>query len=291
MAKELTPEAAAAEQEKKRLQEEKKNLKKEQKEQKKEAKRRAKELSKQEDELAEEEEGNGLVTFAATILIVLLWLAVICVIVKLDIGGFGSSVLSPILKDVPVVNKILPGNSLTETTDPDSYGGYSSLEEAVAYIKQLELELENAQTASAQKDTDIDALKAEVLRLQEFEKKQQEFERIQTEFYQEVVYSDKGPGAEEYQKWYESMNPTTAEYLYKQVITQLQESQEIQDYAQTYSSMKPKQAAAIFEKMTNNLDLVAKILGAMSTDDRGAILGAMDSDVAARITKIMDPDS
>lgn len=290
MAKELSPEAAAAEAEKKKLKEEKIQLKKEQKEQKRDAKRRAKEISKQEEELSEDEDGNGLVTFFATILIVILWLAVICVIVKLDIGGFGSSVLTPILKDVPVVNRILPGNTQTETTDPESFGGYSNLQDAVDYIKQLELELERVQNASAQKDVDMENLKAEVLRLQEFEKRQTEFQRIETEFYNEVVYSDKGPGAEEYRKWYEEMNPTTAEFLYKQVIMQLQESQEIQDYAQAYSEMKPKQAAAIFEKMTDNLELAAKILNTMSADDRGAILGVMDADVAARLTKIMDPD-
>lgn len=290
MAKELTPEAAAAEAEKKKLKEEKIQLKKEQKEQKRDAKRRAKEISRQEDKLSEDEEGNGLVTFFATILIVALWLAVICVIVKLDIGGFGSSVLTPILKDVPVVNRILPGNVQTETTDPESFGGYSNLQEAVDYIKQLELELERVQTASAQKDVDLESLKAEVLRLREFENRQVEFERIENEFYEDVVYSDKGPGAEEYRKWYEEMNPTTAEYLYKQVIIQLQESQEIQDYAKAYSEMKPKQAAGIFEQMTDNLELVARILNTMSADDRGAILGVMDAEVAAKLTKIMNPD-
>ena len=291
MAKELTPEAAAAEAEKKKLKEEKKQLKKEEKDRKKETKKRAKEISRQEDELAEDEGGNGLVTFFATVLIVALWLAVVCVVVKLDIGGFGSSVLAPILKDVPVVNKILPSSVQTETSDPESLGGYSNLQEAVDYIKQLELELEQAQNASAQKDIDLENLKAEVVRLQEFEKRQTEFERIQNEFYKEVVYAENGPGAEEYRKWYEEMDPTTAEYLYKQVIMQLQESQEIQDYAQTYSDMKPKQAAGIFEKMTNNLDLAAKILNAMSPDDRGAIMGVMDAEVAAKLTKIMDPDS
>lgn len=291
MAKEMTPEAAAAEAEKKRLKEEKKQLKKEQKEQKRDTRRRAKELSKQEEELAEDEEGNGVVTFFATILIVFLWLAVVCVIVKLDIGGFGSSVLTPILKDVPVVNRILPGNTQTETSDPESFGGYSSLQEAVEYIKQLELELEQVQNASAQKDVDLDRLKAEVLRLQEFEARQTEFQRIETEFYEQVVYADNGPGAEEYRKWYEEMNPSTADYLYKQVIAQLQASQEIQDFALAYSEMKPKQAAAIFEEMTDNLNLAAKILDAMSAEDRGAILGVMDAEVAARLTKIMDPDS
>lgn len=279
-----------AEEEKKKIQNEKKQLKKDQREQKKEAKRRAKEIAQQEEALGEEE-GNGLATFGATILIVFLWLAVICVIVKLDIGGFGSSVLTPILKDVPVVNKILPGMSLTETTDPESYGGYSSLQDAVDYIKQLELELERVQTASNAKDEKIENLEAENDRLAQFEAKQVEFQRIQKEFYDEVVYSDKGPGVEEYRKWYEEMDPSTAEYLYKQVVVQMEESQEIQDYAQTYADMKPKAAAAMFETMTDDLNLVAKILGAMSVESRADILDAMDSTIAGKLTKIMDPDS
>ena len=117
-----------------------------------------------------------------------------------------------------------------------------------------------------------------------------EFQRIKEEFYNEVIYADQGPGAEEYKKYYESIDPATAETLYKQVVTQLQADQEVQDYASAYASMKPKEAAAIFEAMTDDLDLAAKILGAMSDDDRGKILGAMDSTVAARITKIMNPN-
>lgn len=291
MAREKSPEELAAENEKKKLQDEKKQLKQQQKEQRKEAKRRAKEIAKQEDELDEGEESNGLMTFGATILIVLLWLAVICAVIKLDIGGFGSGVLAPILKDVPVINRILPGVSLTETTNPDSYGGYTNLKDAVDQIKNLELELERAQNDAAAKQEELDSLKAEVVRLKEFEDKQVEFQRIRTQFYEEVVYSDKGPGAEEFQKYYESMDPTTAEYIYKQVVTRLEESKEVLDYAAAYSSMKPKQAAGIFEKMTDNLDLAARILKTMSAEDRGNILGAMDADVAAKITKIMDPQS
>ena len=270
MAREKTPEENAADNERKQLVEEKKNLKKEQQAQRKEAKRRAREIAKQEDELEDGNEGNSLLTFGATILIVALWLAVICVIIKLDIGGFGSSVVTPILKDVPVLNRILPGNSVTETTNSGAYGGYTSLQDAVDQIKSLELQLEQIQNASSAKDEELDQLKAEVLRLKEFENQQVEFQRIQKEFYDEVVYSDKGPGAEEYKKYYESMDPATAD---------------------AYSAMKPKQAAAIFEQMTNNLDLAARILKVMSADDRGAILGAMNSEVAAKITKIMDPES
>lgn len=275
--------------EKKRLAEEKKQFKKEQKEQRKEAKRRAKEIANAEDEL--DGEGNGFVTFIATLVIVALWLAVVAAVIKLDVGGFGSSVMAPILKDVPVLNAILPESSVTQTTDSDAYGGYTSLEEAVNQITSLELQLEQAQTSAAAKDEEISTLKAEVTRLKEFEDQQVEFQRIRQEFYEEVVYAENGPGAEEYRKYYEEMDPASAETLYKQVVTQLEESEEIQDYASAYSQMKPKQAAAIFEAMTDDLQLAAKILNAMSAEDRGNILGAMDSEVAAKLTKIMDPES
>lgn len=290
MAKEVSQGVVSADEEKKRIQDEKKQLKKQQKDQKKEAKRRAKEIAKQEEDLGLDE-GNGLVTFGATVLIVALWIAVVCVIVKLDIGGFGSSVLAPILKDVPVLNMILPDSGQTETTDPGSYGGYTSLEDAVAYIRQLELELEQVRTASNGKDADMEKLIAENQRLSEFEQRAVEFQRIQQEFYEEVVYAENGPGAEEYRKWYEEMDPATAEALYKQVVVQLEESQEVQDFAAAYASMEPKRAAGIFNNMTDNLDLVAKILNSMSVEARGDILAAMDTDVAARLTKIMDPDS
>lgn len=290
MAKEISQGVVSPEDEKKRIQGEKKQLKKQQKDQKKEAKRRAKEIAKQEEDLGLDE-GNGLVTFGATVLIVALWIAVVCVIVKLDIGGFGSSVLAPILKDVPVLNMILPDSGQTETTDPGSYGGYSSLQDAVDYIRQLELELEQVRTASNAKDADLEKLRAEVERLSAFEQRQVEFQRIMQEFYEEVIYAENGPGAEEYRKWYEEMDPATAEALYKQVVVQMEESKEVQEFASTYSAMEPKRAAAIFNEMTDNLELVAKILNAMKTDARGDILGAMDTEVAARLTKIMDPDS
>ncbi len=290
MAREVSQEVVSADEQKKKIQDEKKQLKKEQKDQRKEAKRRAKEIAKEEEDLGLDE-GNGLVTFGATLLIVILWIAVVCVIVKLDVGGFGSSVLTPILKDVPVLNMILPDSGQTETTDPDSYGGYTSLQDAVAYIRQLELELEQVRTASNAKDSDLEKLVAENERLRTFEQKMVEFQRIQQDFYEEVVYAENGPGAEEFRKWYEEMNPATAEALYKQVVLQTEESKEVQEYAAAYSAMKPKEAAKIFNDMTDNLELVAKILNAMSADTRGSILAAMDTEAAARLTKIMDPDS
>ena len=291
MAKQEEPRQEAVKAEKNQIKNEKKQLKNEQKEQKKEARRRAKEIAKREDELADDDEGGGFGTLIATIMIVMVWLAVIVVIIKLDVGGFGSKVLTPILQDVPVLNRILPGNHVLETNDPESYGGYTSLVDAVDYIKQLELELERAQTSISEKDDEIAELKANVIRLQEFEQKQLEFQRIKNEFMEEVVYAENGPGPEEYRKYYEAMDPSTAELMYRQVITQQAETQEIQNWAAAYSQMKPKQAASIFEKMTDDLEVVARILRIMDVESKGAILGVMDPEVAARLTKILEPES
>lgn len=291
MAKQEDPRQEAVKAEKNQIKSEKKQLKNEQKEQKKEARRRAREIAKREDELADDDEGGGFGILIATIMIVMVWLAVIVVIIKLDVGGFGSKVLTPILQDVPVLNRILPGNHVLETNDPESYGGYTSLVDAVDYIKQLELELERAQTSISEKDDEIEELKANVVRLQEFEQKQLEFQRIKNEFMEEVVYAENGPGPEEYRKYYEAMDPSTAELIYRQVITQQAETQEIQNWASAYSQMKPKQAASIFEKMTDDLEVVARILRIMDVESRGSILGVMDPDVAARLTKMLEPES
>ena len=280
--------------EKKRLKEEKKKLKQEQKSQKKEAKQRAKEIEAQEDQIYEDEgtSGSGASVFFITLFIVLIWIAILALVIKLDIGGVGTNIFSPMLKDVPVLNKILPAvqESAYDTDTGESYGCYQSLDEAVTQIRRLEQQLDQEQQSRQSDKEQIEALQAEVERLKTFEDNQVEFQRIKEEFYNEVIYADQGPGAEEYKKYYESIDPATAETLYKQVVTQLQADQEVQDYASAYASMKPKEAAAIFEAMTDDLDLAAKILGAMSDDDRGKILGAMDSTVAARITKIMNPN-
>lgn len=287
MEKDLNSLAAAAEEEKAKLKEEKKQFKQEQKAQKKEARRRAAEIAKQEEALGEDG-GNGLVTVLATMVIIVLWVAIVCVVIKMDVGGFGSSVMRPILKNVPVLNRILPSSSPSEdTSEPEGYGGYASLEEAVDYIRQLEQELEREQTASNAKSSEIEALKAEVLRLQEFEQRQVEFQRIKTEFYEEVAKID----PEGLIKYYESMDSATMEYILKQVLTQQQADKEVEDYIKTYSSMKPKQAAKVFEQMDDRLELVAQILEGMSVDARAEIMNVIDPEIGAKLTKIMNPGS
>jgi len=53
--------------------------------------------------------------------------------------------------------------------------------------------------------------------------------------------------------------------------------------------MKAKDAAAIFDTMTDDFDLVCEILSAMDASTRADILAAMSEENAAIITKMMEP--
>ena len=265
----------------------KKARKKAEKARKKEEKKQRKEEKKQQgEEAAEEEDGGGskIAVVLATIVFIAIWLAILGLIIKMDIGGFGSTVLQPILKDVPVVNKILPESA--EGPVVDAQYPYTTLNEAIERIKELEVELSNAQTQTEGNSDYVAQLEAEVARLREFESEQSAFEEEKTKFYKEVVFNENAPDISEYKAYYEGIDPANAEVLYKQVVQQQQASEE---YAKTYSEMKPNQAAAIMEAMQDNLKLVVKILQNMETDARSKILAAMDAEVAARITKMMEP--
>jgi flagellar motility protein MotE (MotC chaperone) len=207
----------------------------------------------------------------------------------MDVGGFGSNVLKPILQDIPVVNLILPSDNNTETTSDKSYGGYSSIRDAVDELEKVQQQLEQAQDTNASYSEQIETLKAEVKRLQTFEDNQVEFQKIKEQFYEEVVYAENGPGAEEYREYYEEMDPTTAEALYKQVIQEEATNVKMKDYVSTYGNMDASAAADILSAMTDDLDLAADILSSLTSAQRAAIMAEMDPSIAARLSKIMKP--
>ena len=275
----------------KQLKESQKAFKQEQKNQKKEAKKRAKELENQERELDEQIDGTNASVVVVTIFIIVIWLGILCLLVKMDVGGFGSNVLTPILKDVPVINKILPSESGVETTKDKAYGGYNSIKDAVEEINSLEKQMEQLRNTNTTYSEQIEALKAEVERLQTFEDNQVEFQRIKEQFYEEVVYAENGPSEEAYRKYYEEMDPTTAEALYKQVVQEEAVSNKMKDYVATYSNMDASAAADILSAMTDNLNLAAEILESLSASSRASIMAEMDPSIAARLTKIMNPNS
>ena len=235
--------------------------------------------------------GSGIAVVLAGIIILIVWLGIIALLIHMDVGGIGTMV-SPYLKNIPVVKNILPASASGDatSTENDPYA-FSSMQEAVARVKELEKQVakQKKQLAAAENDSaDLAQLKKQLKKYQDNEKK---FEKEKADFYEQVVYADNAPDISNYKTYYEEIEPETAEKLYKQVISDLQTDSKLSDYAAAYSAMKPKEAAAIFDTMTNNLKLVGKILWTMKKDDRGAILGKMDPDTAAAVTKLMEPTS
>ena len=234
----------------------------------------------------EKKEGNKVLTILIALLIAVIWFAVFGILIKLDVGGFGSGVLRPILKDVPLINMILPDVSDEQLAEENDYA-YNSLPVAVAKIKELELQIADMNQGTAEEGKSIEELQAEIDRLKVFEENQKAFEERQKEFDKEVVFAEAAPDIEEYKKYYEEINPVNAELIYRQVIEQLQYSDAILEKANIYKNMDPEAAAAIMETMTADVESVAQMLLAMRPKESAAILAEMDEVVAAKITKKM----
>lgn len=237
-----------------------KKQEKERKKKKKRKKKLEKKAAKQEQEMVEEQEtvGGKLIVAFATIVIIAIWLGILALLIRLDVGGFGSTVLYPILKDVPYVNQILP--EIKAEVDENADYPYKTLDEAIARVKELEGELDAALKTDKDSSSRIEDLQAQVRKLKKYRENEAAFEALRQEFYEEVVFGDNAPDIAEYRKFYEEINPDNAEVLYKEVVEQQEYDSKVDDYVKTYSSIKAKDAATIFDSMTDNLSLVKRIL-------------------------------
>jgi flagellar motility protein MotE (MotC chaperone) len=295
------PKAARA-----KLKADKKEYRKKLKEQRKEQKAQEREFDERTAEINGDNAG-GLATIVITFLIILIWLAIMVLLVKLDVGGFGSDVLAPILKDVPYVNWILPEGSYekksAQTTNADvtvenadgevTSGSLQTLEDALAYIKRLEQALQSEMEQNSSLQAENEKLKAEVARLEPFEKQQKDFYEEKAKFYEEIVYGENAPDTEAYQAYYEMIDPDNAAEIYKNLVQGGIDDAAIKAFATTYSGMKAKKAAAIFDEMVNEnqIQLVARILAQMSVENRGDILAAMTEANAAKLTQLLEPNA
>lgn len=243
-------------------------------------------LDRKDGEEAEEKSG-GIVGFLLALLIILIWIVIFALLIKMDVGGIGT-MLRPALKNVPVINKILPEASDAEIIEENG-NKYKTLAEAIERIKELEKEVEQYKASGSNNDEQIAQLQAEISRLKVYEENQEYFEQLKKEFDEQVVFNENAPDIEEYKKWYEQINPDNAASLYEQVVERIQFSKKIQDWATTYASMEPKAAAAIMEEMTGDAYVVTRILLCMTPKQRAAVMAEMDPVYAAKLTAIMFP--
>jgi len=242
-------------------------------------------MAKKKEDGEERESKLGILIITFVILIV--WVAIMCVLIKLDVGGFGSSVLRPVLGDVPVINKILPEtaeNSLNE------YGyKYSTLSDALERIRELESENTELREESQSSQATMTEQLAEIARLKVFEENQTTYETLKKNFDEEVVFNEKAPDINEYKTWYEQVSPENAAKIYEEVLARTQYSEKVQAEANRLSSMDAAAAADILEAMTGDMDIAATVLMCMKEKQCAAILAEMDPVYAGKLFKIMYP--
>lgn len=236
--------------------------------------------------------GSKLLSVFFVFLIILIWLVIIIALIKFDVGGFGSSVLRPIFKDVPILNLILPEPSeeelLKEAEEEGEENQIATLSQAKEMIAMLEEENEKLSGNNKNLKEQIADLEKQIERLQVFEDAQNEFQLLKEEFYNEIVYGENAPDADTYIEWYESIDAAHAESIYRQLLLNESADAELKDLAKTYENMKPADAAEVLEKI-GNLDTVAEILEAMKAESRAKIMNEMDPDFAANVTKKLMP--
>ncbi len=228
--------------------------------------------------------GNKVVTALIVIIIILIWLAVFGFLIKLDVGGIGSNVLYPVLKDVPVVNNILPEASEEQQASEGNYR-YNTLKSANARIEELERRLESETGVSSSNSDYIEDLNAEVQRLRRYKDDYDAFNKRVAEFDEKVVFTDNAPSISEYRQYYEQIAPENAEKIYRQVVEQERYTEMAETLASVYSGMDAASAAQKLTVLSEDLDLVCDILLSMKESNAAAILQEMDNTYAAQITK------
>lgn len=236
-----------------------------------------------------EKKGGGLIGAIIAVVIVIIWLLVFALLIKMDVGGFGTNVMRPLLKDVPVLNRILPNVSDDDVAAESGYR-YKTLYDAIERIKELESQALLKDEQLAQDAETIADLESEIARLKVFEENQLIYEELKKKFDEEVVFTENAPDIEEYKSWYEEINPENAAELYVRVLERLDYSQKVKDWAATYAKMDSDAAAAILSEMTGDLDLVTQILLNLTATKRAEILAAMDPVFAAKLTHVMYPE-
>jgi ABC-type transport system involved in cytochrome bd biosynthesis fused ATPase/permease subunit len=93
-------------------------------------------------DLNDEEEssgGNKLLNAFIVVVVIAIWLVIFGLLIKMNVGGIGS-MLRPFLKNVPVINRILP-EATDEEIAEETGSKYKNLAEAIDRINELEAEL------------------------------------------------------------------------------------------------------------------------------------------------------
>ncbi len=232
---------------------------------------------------------GGFVKVIVLIIVVLLILVVgVGAMIKFDVFKLGTEVIGPSIKDVPVLNMILPEMPEEVTEEEAANYNFETIEEVVEVLKITENLLKESAQEAEKISEQLKQLTAEVERLKVFEGNQVQFEADQKAF-DDLVASNSE--AIVFKDWFEKMNPENAAEIYAQVIEEVKYDEDLKGLVDIYQSMKPAQAASILEDMTvTQMALVSSIVKNLSADQSADVLGNMEPATAAKITTYLSPE-
>ncbi len=245
--------------------EEKKRLKKEEKLRKKEAKKSKK--------------GNKpfRLIFKVILLIIILFI-ISFIIVKNDLFGMGDSFLGDFLKEVPIVNSFLP----PELEGSESLGR----DELLIENAKLEKEVEALKTKNEVLEKQRENLELEIDRLKLFETEYLEFKTAKEAFDLEVASGD----PVQYVNYYSSIYPENAERIYKEIVGEVYNQEEVARYIARFEALDASTCAQILEELIfTDLNLVVAIIDEMVVDKSAEVLENMDSVNASMVMKRLTP--
>lgn len=196
--------------------------------------------------------------------------------VKLDVGGFASTTLAPVIADVPVIRSILPKDLQKKTA-----GEIAAEEQAAQQAAQTDT-ASNAQTDT----TATEQVTSDTQTTSDTQAADTQVADTQTTDTQSQANGQNTAGTQ-LQANAQNNTEDTPSTEDAQAISDAA----LKDYVDTYTNMKPKDAATVFDTMMpDEMLLITKILKEMNPSQRSAILAKMDAQNASDITVEMNKE-
>ena len=204
-------------------------------------------------------------------------------VLAFNLFGIRDKYLVDVLRNVPIVNSLLP-----KETVPGAGDSYASMsrEQLIQLIDSLNTQANQDKKEISDLTDRIKVNESDLQRLLAQEKSVSDFEAEKRAFAQSVVNQN----PEAFVKYYESIDRATQDTLYQTTSVQLAAVKEAKNYFTAISAMDEASAAQMLTQLTaTDMNLVVAILKNIDTTQTAGILSAMDPAAAARVAKAMSP--
>lgn len=231
------------------------------------------------------EEKKSIVSRVIMLLVMTFVIMGIVAIFYFNVGNIKEKVINPTLKKIPIINNLINIKEDVKTEYEDV-----SREELIIKINNLNEQLESNQKKIDDLNIQSDNYLIEIERLKKFEDEYVSFLKDKEEFDKYIVTSEKSPSLEVFADYYNKIYPKNADKIYREVILEIADNENLKKYAETYQQMDSINAAAIITELSvTDMELAITILNNIDSSKRSEILGSMSAKIASRITKRMAP--